>query len=47
LEKKYDKQFRIAIEAIRRLMSTEKDEREPVGYKIKMKKNENYETELS
>lgn len=38
LEKKYDKQFRIVFDAIRQLMSPEKTEREPVGYKIKTNK---------
>ena len=38
LEKKYDKQFRVVFEAIRQLMSPEKTEREPIGYKIKANK---------
>jgi phage regulator Rha-like protein len=38
LEKKYDKQFSIVFDAIRQLMSPEKSEREPVGFKIKTNK---------
>lgn len=38
LEKKYNKQFKVVFEAIRQLMSPEKTERKPIGYKIKTNK---------
>ena len=34
LEKKYDKQFQIVFEAIKQLMSPQKNERKPIGYRI-------------
>jgi hypothetical protein len=37
LENKYDIQFRAVFEAIRRLMAPKKNERGPIGFKVKEK----------
>ena len=34
LEKKYDKQFRVVIDAIRELMDPPRPKRKPIGFKL-------------